>query len=253
MKTQDKVIDRPTGDNPVAKKNSEFSDGLKDGFPIAIGYLPVAISFGIIASANGFSFLITTLMSALCFTGTGQFAGMTHIMDGVGYLGIALSIFVINLRCGIFSISLSQRLEPNLPVWKKMLLSFGNADETFLVATQKRKVVTYKYFMGIITIPYAAWILGTVAGALLAGIFPQSISTACKIALFALYIAIIVPSLKNCKPAVFTVAVAATCSGLLYWVPFLKNNIDSAMSMILGTFIAAILAAIRYPVEVKED
>lgn len=235
------------------KQTSDFMQGVKDGLPICFAYIPVALTFGILSSKAGLSVFISTLMSALSFTGTGQFAGKEFIIEGASYFSIALSIFVINFRCFVMSLTLSQRLDPKMSLWKRLIISFGNTDEIFAIAMQRPGYISARYFVGAMTMPYIGWIVPTVIGIFAANIFPASIIAACGIAMHAMFIAIIVPPAKESKPVLFTIVVAAICSGILYWVPFLKEHIDSSYSMLIGTFVAATISAIKFPVAVKEE
>ncbi|MGB8001959.1 MAG: AzlC family ABC transporter permease, partial [Anaerobacillus sp.] len=57
----------------ISKKESGFVDGLKAGVSIAVGYMPVALTFGLLARSSGLSLYEAVLMSVLVFAGAAQY------------------------------------------------------------------------------------------------------------------------------------------------------------------------------------
>lgn len=141
-----------------------FSKGLKDGIPICLGYLSVSFTFGMMAAKGGLPLWAIQLISMTNLTSAGQFAGTTLILSGGAYLEIAVTTFVINLRYTLMGVSLSQKLEPSMPGWKRALLAFGNTDEIFAVAMQQKGLVSGRYLLGLIMLPYIGWASGTLLG-----------------------------------------------------------------------------------------
>ena len=119
-----------------------FRKGLKDGIPICLGYLSVSFTFGMMAAKGSLPLWITQLISMTNLTSAGQFAGTALILTGGAFLEIAVTTLVINLRYTLMSLSLSQKLDPAMPVWKRALIAFGNTDEIFAVAMQQKGPVT---------------------------------------------------------------------------------------------------------------
>ena len=114
-----------------------FMYGLKRGFPIFLGYLPVSFTFGFMAVSGGIPVWAAVLISLTNVTSAGQFAGTNLIFASAGYLEIALTTFVINLRYSLMSLSLSQKIQPDIPIWKRLILSFCITDETFVMASME--------------------------------------------------------------------------------------------------------------------
>ena len=141
-----------------------FSKGLKDGIPICLGYLSVSFTFGMMAAKGGLPLWAIQLISMTNLTSAGQFAGTALILSGGAYLEIAVTTFVINLRYTLMGVSLSQKLEPSMPGWKRALLTFGNTDEIFAVAMQQKGLVSGRYLLGLIMLPYIGWASGTLLG-----------------------------------------------------------------------------------------
>ncbi|MBR2636373.1 MAG: AzlC family ABC transporter permease [Oscillospiraceae bacterium] len=227
-----------------------FRKGLKDGIPICLGYLSVSFTFGMMAAKGSLPLWITQLISMTNLTSAGQFAGTALILTGGAFLEIAVTTLVINLRYTLMSLSLSQKLDPAMPVWKRALIAFGNTDEIFAVAMQQKGPVTAIYFLGLMTLPYFGWAGGTLLGASAFGALPASAASALNIAIYGMFIAIVVPPMKTERPVVFTVCVAIVIS-CLFRMPGL-SQVSSGWVIIICAVVASSLAAWRYPVK-EED
>ena len=149
-----------------------FQQGLKDGLPICLGYISVAFTFGMMATEGGLAPWSSLLISMTNLTSAGQFAGTALILSGGTLLEIAVTTFVINIRYMLMSLSLSQKLDPDMKMAERLILSFGVTDEVFAVAIRQRKELTARYLAGLILTPYAGWALGTVLGATATGVLP---------------------------------------------------------------------------------
>ena len=170
-----------------------FQQGLKDGLPICLGYISVAFTFGMMATEGGLAPWSSLLISMTNLTSAGQFAGTALILSGGTLLEIAVTTFVINIRYMLMSLSLSQKLDPDMKMAERLILSFGVTDEVFAVAIRQRKELTARYLAGLILTPYAGWALGTVLGATATGVLPLSVRSALGIAIYGMFIAIIIP------------------------------------------------------------
>ena len=85
---------------------SGFKKGLKDGIPIALGYLSVSFTFGLQGVKGGLSWWETVLISICNVTSAGQFAGLDIMLSGGGFwIEMACAQFIINLRYALMSIS----------------------------------------------------------------------------------------------------------------------------------------------------
>lgn len=230
-------------------RDSMLKRGLKDGIPIGLGYFSVSFSFGIIAIANGFSILQTVLISMANLTSAGQFAGVTVIASMGSFVEMAVTQFIINMRYSLMAISLSQKVDKRFGIPARMMLGFGITDEIFAVAMGSRKEISRKYFLGLIILPYAGWTFGTLAGAVCGNIMPQIICDALGIALFGMFIAIVVPDMKRDRKIAMVVAIAVLISCVLYYVPAF-SGVSSGFAVIISAVTASIVAAF---VTVSED
>lgn len=226
--------------------------GMRDGMPICLGYLSVSFAFGMMVTENGLPVWTAVLISMTNFTSAGQFAGTELILSGGMYLEIAITTFVINIRYMLMSLSLSQKLDPKMSTCKRCLLSFGNTDEVFAVAMQHQGKVKANYLAGLIATPYLGWTLGTFLGAAAAGILPASVRSALGIAIYGMFIAIIIPPSRKLRPVSFTVIVGALLSCLFFYTPGL-NDLSRGWVIIICAVLASAAAALRYPVDDEEE
>ncbi len=234
------------------RQNLRFRDGIKDGLPIALGYLSVSFTFGITGVNMGIPVITAVLISLTNVTSAGQVAGIGIIAAGGGYLEMALAQLIINMRYALMSLSLSQKLDSKFNLWHRLAVSFCVTDEVFAVASGKDKDLPPRYMYGLILLPYLFWSGGTAAGALLGGILPDSLKSALGIAIYGMFIAIIIPPARKSRGVLFTIVIAAVLSCLVYYIP-LFDFISSGISIIICTVIAATLGAVLFPREIKEE
>lgn len=233
-------------------KELQFKDGIKDGLPIALGYLSVSFTFGITAVNMGIPAVTAVLISLTNVTSAGQVAGIGIIAAGGGYAEMAMAQLIINLRYALMSLSLSQKLDSRFNIRHRLATSFCVTDEVFAVASGKGQELPPRYMYGLILLPYLFWSGGTAVGALLGSILPDVIKSALGIAIYGMFIAIIIPPSKKSRGVLFTVVIAAALSCIVYYVPVF-GFISSGISIIICTVIAAALGALLFPREIREE
>ncbi len=233
-------------------KKIEFCNGLKDGIPIALGYFAVSFSFGILAIKGGLSTLAAAITSCTNLTSAGQFAGLQIIIAGGTIAEIILTQFIINLRYALMSLSLTQKLDKSVSLGQRFIIAFGNTDEIFAVAMGHFKDVTFLYMIGLELLPLIGWTGGTVAGAIACDLLPKSVCSALSLALYGMFVAIVVPAAKKSRPVMVVVFMAAVLSCILYYVPFLQF-ISKGIGIIICTIIAAAIGAILFPVKQPDN
>lgn len=226
---------------------SEFKQGLKDGIPIALGYLSVSFSIGIMVLAGGMSVFQGALMSLTNVTSAGQFAGIRIIVASGTILELVMTEFIINLRYALMSLSLSQKLSDKVSFWQRLVIAFANTDEIFAVAMAHQKSLTFPYMVGLQSLPIVGWVSGTVLGAVAADLMPASLSTAMGVALYGMFIAIVIPAAKKARPVLIVSALAVIFSCILYYVPIF-NNVSDGISIIIATVLAAGIGSVLFPV-----
>ena len=145
----------------MASCENRFAKGLRDGVPIALGYLSVSFTFGMMAAAGGLPTAFIVAISMTNLTSAGQFAGLSLMLSGGAYAEMALAQLVINLRYALMSVSLSQKLHKSVRLFDRFWIAFGNTDEIFAVASGQSASVGSRYMFGLIALPYIGWALGT--------------------------------------------------------------------------------------------
>ena len=247
----------------MKKQMTLFKEGLKEGLPIGLGYLPLAFSLGVNAATGGFKFLSTMVASMLSFTGVGLMTAMTLMLEQAAYASIFVALLVINLRNIVLSLSMSQRLEENVSCWKRLIIAMGNTDEIFALTIRREGKISGEYFIGVMTVPYFAWGVGTLVGMVATTLVPKDICIAMSMSLYAMLVAAIVPAMKLSRPILFTAILSGLISYVLQGIPqinsvFVQLMGKSASSWILvfGSIFSACVAAFIWPVKddnVKEE
>ena len=232
------------------EKEIGFRQGLKDGIPIGLGYLSVSFTFGIMAIQAGLYVWEAVLISMLNVTSAGQLAGITVMLSPGRYLEMLISQFTINIRYSFMSIALSQKVTERFRGIWRWLFAFMITDEIFAVAVSK-PVVRRSYFAGLMIMPYLGWSGGTLLGALLGEILPLSVMSALGIAIFAMFVAIVVPEMKKSMAVVLAVVLAALLSCCFFYVPVL-NEVPTGISVSICAVVAAVVTAVLKPVKDEE-
>ncbi len=229
-----------------------FRKGLIDGLPVGIGYLSVAFAFGIFAVASGLGISDALLISMTNVTSAGQLAAVPIIAGGGMLTELAMSQLVINLRYALMSVSLSQRLDKTVRVLDRFIIAFVNTDEVFAIATSQKEPVGRRYLYGLILTPFVGWSLGTLLGAVAGDVLPDIITSALGIAIYGMFIAIVVPAARGNRTTAVCVLIAAVLSCVFYYVPML-STVPSGFVIILCAVIAAGVMAVVAPIKAESE
>ena len=231
-------------------KENTFLKGIIDGLPICLGYFSVAFAFGIFTVANGLTSLEALLISMTNVTSAGQLAAVPIIVTGGTLFELAASQFIINLRYSLMSITLSQKLDGSVTLLDRFLIAFVNTDEVFAVASSKRSVGR-SYMFGLILTPYLGWSAGTIVGAVAGNILPALLISALGIAIYGMFIAIVVPPAKENKNILFCVIIAIAMSCAFRFIPLLAR-VHSGFVVIICAVAASAIAALLFPINESE-
>lgn len=224
-----------------------YRDGLREGIPVGLGYFLVSFGFGITAVGEGLRVIEALLVSMTNMTSAGQVAGVTVMMAAGTILEMILTQLVINARYSLMGISLTQKLDSRCTTPRRLLMSFGITDEIFALAVSKPYPIGPSYFYGLMTAPYIGWTGGTLFGALAGQILPEDLRLAFGIMIFSMFIAIILPPMREERGVLFTVLLAAGLSCTVAFVPAL-DFISEGFSIILCAILAAAVMAVCMPV-----
>ena len=223
-----------------------FKRGLSDGIPIALGYFSVSFAFGLEAVRGGLPVAVAVLISMTNLTSAGQFAGLSIILTGASFIEMAFTQLVINMRYFLMSISVSQKSDSSIKLLDRFLISFAVTDEIFAVSTSKDSVGR-SYMYGLALLPWIGWSGGTLMGALCGSILPESIMSALGIAIYGMFIAIIIPPAKKSAAVAGSIAVAVAISCILSALDF-----SGGFAIIICAVVSAALFAIIKPIGAEE-
>ena len=230
----------------------QFMRGLHDGVPIALGYFAVSFTFGMMAVSGGLSVWQATLISLTNLTSAGQFAGL-DIMIACGSLWeMALTQLIINLRYSLMSFSLSQKLERNLAPWHRFAVAFGMTDEIFGVSASQQGRLNPFYNYGAMSVAVPGWTFGTLSGAIAGNIMPGFLASALSVAIYGMFLAVIIPPAKKHR-AVLKVVVGAMAVSTLFACTPVLNKVSSGFVIIITTLAVAGMAAYFCPIEDGEE
>ena len=231
---------------------SNFSKGFKDGVPIGLGYLSVAFTFGIMAVRGGLSIVQAALISMTNVTSAGQLAGLELMISAAPLFEMALTQLVINLRYALMSLSLSQKMDSSMTVPRRMFFAFCNTDEVFAVASGQAGTVGISYLTGLMTAPYFGWALGTLLGAAAGSLLPELILNALGVAIYGMFIAIIIPPARKSRSVRAAVILAALLACVMRYTPCLKN-ISGGFAVILCAVPVSAFCAKMFPIREEGD
>jgi predicted branched-subunit amino acid permease len=226
---------------------NDFNTGVRNGLPIGLGYFAVSFAFGIFAAEGGIAPLTSAVLSFTNLTSAGQFAGVRLIFTGAPWFEIAMTVLLINLRYSLMSLSLSQRLAPDMSLISRILIGYGITDEVYAVAIMRERELSLLYMLGLSSLPIVGWTAGTWSGAMAGYILPVSWRSALSIALYAMFVAIIMPQARRSRAVLFVVAFAALLSIMFEYLPLL-SMVPLGWRIIICTVLASCAGAVLAPI-----
>lgn len=209
--------------------------GFRASLPIVLGYIPVALTYGVLAEQSGLTLLELTLMSALVYAGASQFMGVNMMVAGTGAMEIIVATFVLNFRHFIMNLSFMNSVRGQIVFKDRLIISAGLTDETFAVASLHKHEATEEkgtlFYFTVIFSAYLSWVIGSLVGGVLGGIIPASLSESMGIALYAMFIGLLVPSVKK-EWRLGLIAVIAMLISMIA-----ATFLSSGWAIVLGTII----------------
>lgn len=223
-----------------------FLRGARDALPVALGYLSVSFTLGLAARQAGMSVVQAAVMSLITVTSAGQFAGIASFAAGSGLLVTVLTQGFVNLRYVLMSLSLTQRLDGQVPLGRRLLMAFAVTDELFALGIAQKKPLDPDYYFGMMASSLPGWTLGTLLGAVLGGLMPPPLLHAVSVALYAMFIAAVVPPARHSGKLLKLVALSMLLSGLMRALPW-TGGIAPGLRVILIALPLSYLFARGFP------
>lgn len=228
--------------------NKLLLQGIRHGIPIGLGYLSVSFAFGMKAVGDGLTVLQAVLISMTNLTSAGQIAALPLMAGGASLAEMALTQLTINLRYALMSLSLGRKLDESMGTLQRLIFSFANTDEIFAVASSQPGKVGKHYLYGLILAPWIGWSLGTFLGAAAGTLLPDFVRSALGIAIYGMFLAIILPPARKSRPVRFVVFTAVALSLCFHYIPGL-NTVSPGFVIIICGVLAAAAGAWRFPAE----
>ena len=227
----------------------KFLEGLRDGLPIALGYLAVSFGIGISCHAAGITAFQGFLMSLFNNASAGEYGGITVITENAGVWMMVLMTLIINARYMLMSCALSQKLSPDTPLGVRMLIGFDVTDEVFGIAIAQEGLLNVWYFIGAMCAALPGWSLGTLFGALAGNVLPVWAMNGFSVMLYGMFLAIIMPEGKKNRVVLGCIGVSFVLSAL---AAKLLPMLSGGMRILLLTIFISAAAAILFPRENPE-
>ena len=229
-----------------------FSNGMRDGIPIGLGYFAVAFTLGIAAKNAGLNAWQSFIVSLTNNASAGEYAGFTMIAANATYLEMAIMILVANARYLLMSCALSQKLDSKTPFYHRILIGFDVTDEIFGICINVKDKLNPFYAYGAMAVAIPGWSIGTYIGVLMGNVLPDSLVSALSVGLYGMFIAIIIPPARQNKIILFLVIISMLASTLFTVLPYL-NTLPSGTVVIILTIAISSAAAILFPVKEESE
>ena len=235
-----------------SEKLSAAKSGFRVGIPISMGYFAVAFALGITARNAGISAAQSGVMSFGMLASAGEFAAVTLISAGAGALEMITTTIIVNLRYFLMGCALSQKLDEHLPLYHRFFLSYCITDELFGVCSAQEGKLNPFFAYGAALIAAAGWTAGTVLGVLMGNILPGWLVNALSVALYGMFLAVIIPASRKSRIIAGVVLVSMISSYFFSILPVLKQ-ISEGFRVILLTLLIAGGAALLFPVKEQSN
>ena len=235
----------------LARHGEALREGLRDGVPIALGYLAVSFSLGIAARKVGLDAVQGFFASLFNNASAGEYAGFAVIGAGGSLLEMAVVMLVANARYLLMSCSMAQRFSPDTPIIHRVLVVFDLTDELFGIAVARPGEVDPYYSYGAMVVALPGWAFGGMAGVIAGSVLPERVVSALSVALFGMFLAIIIPPARKSRVVAGLVLASFATSALFAWAPLLSGLSEGVRTIILTVALSALAAAL-FPVDEKD-
>ncbi len=223
-----------------------FREGFRDGIPIGLGYFAVAFALGVAARSVGLNPLQGFIASITCLASAGQYAGFTVIGTGAPYIEIAVITLVANARYLLMSTALSQKIDPERGMKHRLGVAWFVTDEIFAIEMRQKGALNPFYTYGAGAFAAPMWAAGTAIGIMAGNLMPVRIVSALSVALFGMFLAVIIPPAREDKIILGLVSISFGASYLFARLPHLRE-ISSGTRIIILTVLLAGIAAFLFP------
>lgn len=194
----------------------------------------MGIGYAAIAIKAGMSPLETVAMSVFVYAGAGQFIAASMVLSSASIMAIVLTNFVVNLRYFVMSTCVLNQVEDsNLPL--NILATHTTVDESFAMFSLSQDSSIWVY-LGIAIIAWLSWIFGAAIGVVVLDLLPVIVTNSFNISLYALFVAILVPAVKENRQVAALVVITAVLNIILSqflgnWALIVSTLVGAAVGM----------------------
>jgi predicted branched-subunit amino acid permease len=217
---------------------------MRDGLPIGLGYFAVAFSLGIAARGYGFSAFQGFLASLLTYASAGQYIGFSLYALNASLLQLIVLTVITNLRYILMGAALNQRMPEGTSLGRRMLVGSCITDEIFGVTIARPGVPDPWFTFGALCTAVPMWAAGTAVGISMGSILPDNVVSALSVALFGMFLAVIVPPSRKDKAVGAAVIVSFACSLAAGKLPVISDLSQGNRTIILTVLISALFAVL---------
>ncbi|TJX13478.1 AzlC family ABC transporter permease [Tissierella creatinini] len=225
---------------------------MRDGFPIGLGYFAVAFSLGIAAKNAGLTPFQGFLTSILINASAGQYAGFMLMAANASYLELIIVTLIANARYFLMSSALSQHIKPDMPLYHRFLLGYEVTDEIFGITIARPGDLNPYYTYGAFFVASPCWATGTALGIIAGNLLPLRIVSALSVALYGMFLAVIIPPVHNNKVIGALILISFAASFAFSWLPVISTLSSGTRTIILTVAISA-LVSILFPKELRRE
>ena len=236
----------------MTTRKQDILHGLRDGFPIAMGYFAVAFSLGIIAAKAGLSAPQGFLCSFFTRASAGEYGTYTLIGVQAAYVEVIVMCLVVNLRYMLMSAALSQKIAPGTPNFHRLLMACCVTDEIFGISIAHPGYTPPAYTYAAALLSTLFWATGCALGITAGCLLPQHIVTALSLALYGMFLAIIIPPARADRNVLYTLIAGFILSGLCAVAPVVSQWSSGMRTVVLTVIISAVAAWLK-PIKVWDN
>ena len=235
-----------------AQNKQALKEGLRAGIPIGLGYFAVAFSLGVLVIKAGLNPVEGGIVSLFCNASAGEYAGFTVIASGGSFLLLALMTLVANARYLLMSSAVSQRIKPGISFGHRMLMGLYVTDEIFGVSMGRPGYLNPWFTYGCAMVASPLWALGTALGCIAGDVLPVRVVSALSVALFGMFLAVIVPAAKKHRLILGIILACFALSSIATYCPGIRNLSEGVRTIIL-TIVISTACALIFPRSEEDD
>ena len=241
-----------TAVKPYAFSRKVFCEGMRDGVPIALGYFAVSISLGIAARNAGLTPIQGFVASLFNNASAGEYAAFSLIAAGATYVEVAIITLIANARYLLMSCALAQRFAPGTPFFHRLIIGYDVTDELFGITIARPGYLNPFYTYGAIALAAPAWAMGTALGIVAGNLLPLRAVSALSVALYGMFLAIIIPPARKNRVVAVLVALSFALSFVCNYLPGIASLSDGTRTILLTVLISC-GAAVLFPVPTQAE